>query len=432
MTSKKAAKTQKKTRKTGSVNVGVDGNMLRLQFPSKVSQAIWGKPQKYKSLGLCNTPENKAKADEIAAIAQQDLLRGEFDVTLEKYSPICLEKIIQKIEPTLPNIFELCQKYFDVKKKPNITPGRQSIYKSYLAAIEQCSTYELIKDSVKIRDSIRKIRDAEPTKKILKFIHRTVEWAKRNELIPKTVENPYKDLIEDVTGKANYQKPKHIREILEEEDDNDCRAYSLHDAVKIIEGFAYYGKPKGVYQDFVEFLFSTGCRTSEAIALRWEDVTEDCSEIIFRHSYCTTSKEIKGLKTAAKGKSSRKFPCEKRLKQLLLKLRNSQEEIPNSKSFVFNRNGRPILHSGFHSAWAGTGSIERKEGVVERLIKEGKVKTYLKPYSTRHSFVTWQLNAGMSPSNVARLVGNTPEMIYKHYVSADEDITVLCQVRSEL
>jgi integrase len=431
MTSKKAAKTQKKTRKTGSVNVGVDGNMLRLQFPSKVSQAIWGKPQKYKSLGLCNTPENKAKADEIAAIAQQDLLRGEFDVTLEKYSPICLEKIIQKLEPTLPNIFELCQKYFDVKIKPNIKPGTQSGYKYYLAAIEQCSTYELVRNSIKIRDTIRKIRSAEQTREILKFIHKTVEWAKRNELILKTVENPYKDLIEDVTGKSNYQKPKHIREI-SEEDDNDCRAYSLHDAVKIIEEFAYYGRPKGVYQDFVEFLFLTGCRTSEAIALRWEDVTEDCSEIIFRHSYCIVSKEVKGLKTAAKGKSSRKFPCGEGLKQLLLKVRNSQEEIPNSKSFVFNRKGRPILRPGFHRAWAGSASTEANDGVVERLIKEGKVKTYLKPYSTRHSFITWQLNAGMTPANVARLVGNSPEMIYKHYVSADADITVLCEVRREI
>jgi len=432
MTNKKAAKPQKKTRKTGSVNVGVDGNMLRLQFPSKVSQAIWDKPQKYKSLGLCNTPENKAKADEIAAIAQQDLFRGEFDVTLEKYSPVCLEKIIQNVEPTLPNIFELCQKYFDIKKKPNITPATQSTYKTYLTAIEQCSTYEIIRDSIKVRDTIRKIRSANQTRQALNFIYKTIEWAKRNELIPKTVENPYKDLIEDVTGKTNYQKPKHIREISEEENDNDCRAYSLHDAVKIIEGFAYYGRPKGVYQNFAEFLFLTGCRIGEAIALRWEDITEDCSEIIFRHSYCRASKEIKGLKTAAKGKSSRKFPCRKELKQLLLKLRNSQEEIPSSKSFVFNRKGRPILHDGFYLAWAGNASTEKSEGVVEHLIKEGKLKIYLKPYATRHSFITWQLNAGMSPSNVARLVGNTPEMIYKHYVSADEDITVLCGLRSEL
>jgi hypothetical protein len=30
----------------------------------------------------------------------------------------------------------------------------------------------------------------------------------------------------------------------------------------------------------------------------------------------------------------------------------------------------------------------------------------------------------MTPTNVAKLVGNSPEMIYKHYVSADENISL--------
>jgi hypothetical protein len=30
----------------------------------------------------------------------------------------------------------------------------------------------------------------------------------------------------------------------------------------------------------------------------------------------------------------------------------------------------------------------------------------------------------MTPANVAKLVGNTPEMIYKYYVSADEEISL--------
>jgi integrase len=33
------------------------------------------------------------------------------------------------------------------------------------------------------------------------------------------------------------------------------------------------------YTDFVEFLFGTGCRTSEAIGLRWGHLSDDCSTV---------------------------------------------------------------------------------------------------------------------------------------------------------
>lgn len=33
------------------------------------------------------------------------------------------------------------------------------------------------------------------------------------------------------------------------------------------------------YSDYVEFLFGTGCRTGEAIGLRWKHLSEDCSTV---------------------------------------------------------------------------------------------------------------------------------------------------------
>jgi integrase len=426
MTSKKAGKDQNKTRKKGVVSVGTDGNMLRLQFPSKVSQAIWKKPQKYKSLGLFNTPENMAKAQQIAFIAQMDLLEDNFDVTLEKYNPFLLEKTVEKIKPESPGVLELCEKHYEVKIKPFVTFGTQYSYQSYLRSMKECSTADISKDAVQIKDSIRKIRSASKTRIILSFIDQTVEWAKRNQLISKSVENPYKDLMQDVVGKNCYQKPKHVQEFSEEKDGRNYKAYSPHEAAAIIEEFGYYGKPKGVYKDFVEFLFLTGCRTGEAIGLRWEDITDDCSEITFCHSFCKFSKEVKPLKTARYGNTSRNFPCGDKLKQLLLRLRNPQVEAPKPKSFVFNRDGNPISYESFQGAWTGEGT--KKDTVILSLIKQGKLKTYLKPYSTRHSFITWQLKAGMTPANVALLVGNSPGMIHLHYVSADEDAKVVFEV----
>jgi integrase len=425
MTSKKAVGIPKKTKRTGVVSVSVDGKVLRLQFPSKVSQAIWGTKQKYKALGLHNTPENMAKAQEIAAIAQMDLLRDELDVTLEKYSPFLLEKTIKKIEPAFPKLLELCQNYFEEKIYPNTAPGTHKKYKVYLNAISRCPNANIIKDAVEIKNYIRQVRTAPQTRSTLSFLYKVVKWAQRNQLIPKSAENPYKELAEDVSGKPNYQKPQHIKKLIEDENEEDFRAYSPQEAVAIIEEFNYSGKPQGVYKDFVEFLFLTGCRTSEAIGLRWEDITDDCREIVFRHSFCVFSKTIKGLKTERYGKTSRKFPCGERLKHLLLKIRDSQPEALNPKNFVFNRNGEPLGYGPFYQAWAGQ---KRRKGLIARLIEQGKVKTYLKPYATRHSFITWQLKAGQTPANVAALVGNTADVIYKCYVSADEDARVFFEI----
>jgi integrase len=90
---------------------------------------------------------------------------------------------------------------------------------------------------------------------------------------------------------------------------------------------------------------------------------------------------------------------------------------------------KPISWQNFVNSWTGWHKeCSKTNGVVEVLAREGKIRFYLKPYATRHSFITWQLKAGMTPANVAKLVGNSPEMIYKHYVSADEDAKVAFEV----
>jgi integrase len=421
------AKTPNKTRTTGQVTVGTDGNMLRLQFPSKISKIIWNTKQKYKALGISNTPANMAKAQQIAAIAQMDILNDSLDITLEKYNPLSLEKTREKVKPNYPKLLDLCTQYFEVIKEPDIAPQTQVTYRKYLRSMKQCADADIIKDAVKIRDSIRAVRSAHVTRKTLDFIFNTIEWAKRNELILKNVENPYKELKQDVLGKTKQQKPKHIRELLGDKEDNDYRSYSPDEARAIIEESAYHGRPHGIYRDLIEFLFLTGCRTGEAIALRWEDVTKDFSEITFRHSYCRKSKKIKSLKTAKAGNTSRKFPCREKLKQLFGKIYESKtNSFLDEKDFIFQRNGEPINSISLRDSWAGREN--NYVGIIETLIKEGKVKTYLKLYATRHSFITWQLKAGQTPANVAKLVGNSPEMIYKHYVSADDDAKVVFEI----
>ena len=74
----------------GTVTVSVDKGCLRLQFPSAVSKKIWNVRQKYLALGLSDTPENRAMAQQLASQAQMDILLGNQDITLEKYNPFAL------------------------------------------------------------------------------------------------------------------------------------------------------------------------------------------------------------------------------------------------------------------------------------------------------------------------------------------------------
>jgi integrase len=44
------------------------------------------------------------------------------------------------------------------------------------------------------------------------------------------------------------------------------------------------------------------------------------------------------------------------------------------------------------------------------------------PYQLRAGYITAALDSGMSVQDVARLVGNSPEVIYKNYAGVSRDI----------
>jgi integrase len=54
-----------------------------------------------------------------------------------------------------------------------------------------------------------------------------------------------------------------------------------------------------------------------------------------------------------------------------------------------------------------------------RLVREGKLSHYRCLYNTRHTFITLALENGLDAKDVARLVGNSPEILYKHYAGSN-------------
>ena len=410
----------------GTVTVSVDKGCLRLQFPSAVSKKVWNVRQKYLALGLSDTPENRAMAQQLASKAQLDILLGNPDITLEKYRPFALEKVLEQAKPKIPSLLELYTEFIESVIKPRIdkVTFTRAYVGLYLNILTSCASADIVENSTNIFDKVKAATTPQKARQVLDILYNLLEWCKRREIVKKDTYNPYKSYKQDVPGKPRKVKPKHIIEQGLVEDDDD-RGYSPEEAEYITKAFSSRGGTPGLYYFLVPFLFLTGCRPSEAVGLQWGDINEDCSVITFCRVHCSTTKEEKGLKTKRYGKERRIFPCGERLQNLLREMREKQGN-PHPKSKVFlTIKGKPICWGSFYKCWSGVHSNSKDiDGVIEILGREGKVGHYLKPYATRHSFITWQLVNGMTPANVAKLVGNTPEMIYKHYVSADENIKV--------
>lgn len=158
------------------------------------------------------------------------------------------------------------------------------------------------------------------------------------------------------------------------------------------------------YYPYVSFLSLVGCRPEEALALVKEDirVKGDRTYIRFNKSY---SKGI--LLPHTKTHEIRLFPVNEQLKALLEVVQKEQSLLfPGVKGSYINH------HRWRESNW-------RK--VVNGLVDDGLIESYLKPYSLRHSFITRLVREGVDIATIGRISGNSPETIIKHYLAAKQD-----------
>jgi integrase len=98
------------------------------------------------------------------------------------------------------------------------------------------------------------------------------------------------------------------------------------------------------YADYVEFLFSTGCRTAEAIGLRWKHLSDDCSTVWIGESLS------RGTRKFTKTNRARTIALTPRLQSLLLERRPSNYD---ADGLVFTSpKGKAIDDCNFRSrAW---------------------------------------------------------------------------------
>ncbi len=384
----------------GSVGIESLQGRLRLRLPRQV----YAGKQKYLTLGLADTPENREIASAKAQQIESDIAFEQFDPTLAKYRP---QSYLQLLDPaqdtskpkTLIELWEMYVEYKTTVQKVAVSTLKNT-YKAVASHIQKLPTQSL-EDTPAIGDYFVSNLKPDTAKKYLANISACCDWAVECGHISS---NPF-------LGIANQIKstPKQVE---------DIKPFTKEEKEAIIAAFEkapYYSH----YAPYVKFLFFTGCRTAEAIGLRWKHISPDCKKITFCESY------VRGTRKGTKTGKSRILPCNNQLQEFL---KSIKPKDCDPEALVFpSPEGKEIDdHNFLCRAWKGYKNRHghQIDGVVTQLVKQGIVSEYRSQYNTRHTFITQCLEAGVTVAQVAKWVGNSPSVIMKHYAGTTLQIQV--------
>lgn len=368
------------TKRSPKDTVGIEqkAGKIRLRLPRSVASGS----QRYISTRLEATPDNLKKAQVRAWEIEEDLRLGKFDSTLVKYQ---FKPQLTLVQPkqTEPDLGHLWQKYLEYKKPQLALTTYQRDYQTRFSNwVAKLPTRDLTKAAL-IRDYLLQNTSPASAKRLLWLFSACCQWAVKSGMIQK---NPFAGMATEI--KAQKYNPEAIN------------PFRLEEREAIFIAFQEHPRYNNYYP-FVRFLFLTGCRTGEAIALRWKDINKDCSRITFAESYST---RLHLRKTTKTGKS-RIFPCNPVLQALLCSIRPDQ---PDPEALVFTT---------LRGKYINTDDFRKKiwKPIINSLVEAGKVQCYRSTYDTRHTFISMALEAGLTVNQVAKLAGNTPQVILQHY-----------------
>ena len=313
-----------------------------------------------------------------------DYLDGEFDYSLQKYKAMAAPKL-EVIKPQ-SSILELWEGYCKHKQSSWEATYVNNQIHTTTAHICSCP-YIDVREAKLVRNWLLENLSQDAAKRVLVQLNAMGNWAERSGAIAK---NYFHSLSWDIKA-----KPKG--------EEGDINPFTLSERNAIIaavqtDRFSRFKGKHSQYTAYLKFMFFTGARTSEALALKWDSIKNGC--IHFEEAYVVTRGQIikkKRLKTQKR----RLFPVNNQLQQLF-------NDIDRVDDHVFVRADGELIHPN-------TFRLGCWKTVLQKLELE-----YRKPYQTRHTFITLAIQAGnMRVHDVARLVGNSPEVIYRNYLGTD-------------
>lgn len=374
-------------RSKGSVGVESFQGKLRIRLPRTLSREEFNVKQKYIPTGLDDTPEGRKLAEAKAKTIENDIQQKQFDPTLNKYLPSYIQVVTPTATETL-TFFELWEKFKEHKFNSGIANTTKSKYESTTTALRKYGKdIKMLSDVHDFVEHERSLGKNDQTiKDRLIHLRHCANWGMQWGLLENTMFSvPLKEIV----------KPKRPEK---EKPFSDAEIKAI---IQAFENDRYYSH----YTPFVKFLFQTGCRISEAIGLRWKHVGHNFAFVEFCESL--TRGERRGTKTGV----SRRIPCNDKLRELLASIK---PENPNPDDLVFPspRTGQGIDDHNFSQrAW-------------KRVLEQAEVE-YRRPYNCRHTFISHMINkTDIKIPQLAKLVGNRPEVLMKHYALELSNATI--------
>jgi integrase len=355
----------------GSIAVVVVRGRVRLRFP----RTWYAGKQKYLSLGLPDTRDNRLYGGNLAREIEWDRLKGKFDPSFVKYLEVTSEP-----QPSL-TLAQLWAEYCQYKSKSLKPASMHYLVNAIGVHVNRCP-HQGIDKALEVRTWLLEHTTAGMTRRVLSSLATVTKWGIKHQKVP-TIYNPFLGMAE---------------EIRIEKEISNANAFSAEERDRIIAAFEE-SPDYHHYAPLVKFWFMTGCRPSEGIGLEWAQIDRDCSKILFDRSIVKIGKTTVRNRLS-KNNRKRTFPCQQALQDFLLELRARR----NSKiDLVFpSKKGKPIDYMNFSSrAW---------DKIVDPIIDRATT-----PYSCRDTFITDQIGKGVSVAIIAKWVDNSVEMIEKHY-----------------
>lgn len=115
------------------------------------------------------------------------------------------------------------------------------------------------------------------------------------------------------------------------------------------------------------------------------------------------------LKSGLKTQKKRKFNCNEPLQDFLKSIKPDDAK-PDNLLFPSPEGKYIDFHNFRNRGWK---TVLTRLGIP-----------YRKPYQARHSFISLAIDNGLDSKDVADLVGNSPEVIYRHYKGSKRGLVV--------
>jgi integrase len=365
--------------KTGQVQFNIQNILgrLRLRF------SLNGHRYQF-CVGLADTKANRVKVKDICLLIESDIESGNFDKSLSKY------KLDKKTGKTLHDITlsELFDKWFNSIKTqvdPNTIRKHGYVRTELLALVGDKPLRQFTKYDVNqfIDCQLSKGIKAYTIKRKLLTLSSLFDFAKDRQLVS---ENLFADTAKKIKVKQHQITTKPF----------------TSDEVNLILRECEHNPKYQPFRLFIKFLFDTGTRTSEAIGLRFSDLSDDCI-------YATIREQLtQGVRKTTKTGKVRTFKLPDTLTSELLQLKQS---IPNltKDTLIFTFNNHSIDNHNF------------RVRIWKPLLNNLGIE-YRKFYSTRHTFISHQLAKGINPVVIAKITGHDTKVLFEHYASDITDI----------